>query len=107
MTPVSDVKLLAPATLTRLWHDLAWISVHFSFNTDRVCASGVANLVKTTDGIKVWTLYTVIEGLRDFPEHPSHHGHEVGGLSWGAQRERDACYDDQEPDVVIIGGGHK
>ncbi|BEJ01312.1 hypothetical protein CcaverHIS631_0511690 [Cutaneotrichosporon cavernicola] len=105
-TPVSDVKPLGPATLIRLWRDLAWISVQFSFNTNRVAASGVANLVKTKDGMRLWTLYTVIEGLHDFSELPSPHGHPVGGLSWGAQRERDASFEDKQPDVVIIGGGH-
>ncbi|CAK9785095.1 FAD/NAD(P)-binding domain-containing protein [Cutaneotrichosporon oleaginosum] len=106
LIPVSDLKLLAPATIVRLWRDLAWIAVHFTFHTDRISASGVANLVKTKEGFKVWTLCTAIEGLLRFPEAPSHDGHPVGDLSWAEQRQTEIDFGNRDPDVVIIGGGH-
>lgn len=72
-----------------------------------VGASAVVNLVNTADGVKVWTLHTVIESLHEFPELPNRDGHMVGPLSWLAQREIDTRFDDSDPQVVIVGGGHK
>lgn len=31
----------------------------------------------------------------------------TGPISWPAQREKDTDFQGQEPDVVIVGGGHK
>ena len=65
------------------------------------------NVVPTKDGLRIWTLHTVIEGLHDFPELPNRDGHMTGPLSWLQQREIDTHFDEMQPEVVIIGGGHK
>lgn len=106
--PVSAVTLLAPVPdISRPYLNLAFIPVHFSFHTEAVGASAVANLVNTRDGIKIWTLHTVIESLHGFPEMPCRDGHMVAPIAWKTQRENDTNYSDSQPDVVIIGGGHK
>ncbi|RSH77074.1 uncharacterized protein EHS24_003701 [Apiotrichum porosum] len=106
-TPVANLKLLSPTPkVDRPYDDLASIQIHFSFDTDKVGASGVANVVKTTEGIKIWTLHTVIESLLDFPELPNRDGHMIAPVSWATQREQDTDFEGRQPDVVIVGGGH-
>jgi cation diffusion facilitator CzcD-associated flavoprotein CzcO len=106
-TPTRSFRVISPgATLEHPYPDLQYVQVHFAFDTDKVGASAVANLVQTKEGVKVWTLHTAIESLLDFPELPNRDGHMVGPLSWMAQRELDTRFEAQQPDVVIIGGGH-
>jgi len=61
--------------------------------------------VKTVDGWRLWTLHTVIEGLRQFPEMDPRDGHQTGPISWEKQRAEDD--DTIVPEVVIIGAGQK
>jgi cation diffusion facilitator CzcD-associated flavoprotein CzcO len=107
-TPVRNITLLAPTPkVERPYADLAYVPVHFSFETDKVGASAVAHLVLTPAGVKVWTLHTVIESIHGFPELPNRDGHmTTSELSWHQSRVEDTNFVDQQPDVVIIGGGH-
>jgi hypothetical protein len=107
-SPSKKFRLLEPTpSIQDPYPDLNYLQLHVSFETDVVGASAVVNLVNTADGVKVWTLHTVIESLHDFPELPNRDGHMVGPLSWMAQREIDTRFDDSDPQVVIVGGGHK
>lgn len=107
LVPVSNVKRLAPTPkVDRPYPDLAWIQVHFSFDIEVAGASGVANIVYTPTGPKIWTLHTVIESLRQFPELPNRDGHMIAPVSWATQRATDTDFEDRQPDVVIVGGGH-
>ena len=76
-----------------------------SFETDVVDASAVINAVLTKEGWKVYTMHTVAEKLKQFPELPSADGHMTGPISWEAQRAKDI--DAADPEVLIIGGGQK
>ena len=105
-TRAKNLKLITPhPSIQRPYPDLAYLQFAFSFDTELVNASAVAHAVKTTDGWRLWTLHTVIEGLLEFPELPPADGHMTGPISWEKQRATD---DDQiNPDVVIVGGGQK
>ena len=67
--------------------------------------SAVVNAIQTTEGWKLWTLYTSIESLLQFPPVPPADGHMVGTTSFEKQRAR--FIDEVKPDVLIIGGGQK
>lgn len=107
-TAASNFKLIDPAPkVENPYHDLAFVQAHFSFETAVAHASGVVNLIPTQQGVKAWTLHTVIEGLKGFPELPNRDGHMTGSLSWANQRAEDVSYNDRDPEVLIVGGGHK
>lgn len=81
------------------------MQVHWAFRTAVAGGTAVANLVSTETGIKIWTLHTVIESLNDFPELDNRDGHMTGLVSYKTQRQSDM--DGIQPDVLVIGGGHK
>jgi hypothetical protein len=88
--------------------DLVWVNMMFDFETDAGIASGVVRLVPTSDGIwKAHMVYTNLEDLKGFPEkkgalrnNKPNHG------KWEEDRRREREFEDREPVVVIIGGGH-
>ncbi|KAJ9132188.1 Flavin-containing monooxygenase [Pleurostoma richardsiae] len=105
--PSSNYRFIDPKpSIERPYPDLAWLQIVYSFDTDLAYASAVLNLVKTKSGYKIWTLHTVIEGLRGFPEIPSKDGHMTGFKSWYDQRAEDDNLEGVEPEVIVIGGGH-
>ncbi|KAI6098808.1 FAD/NAD(P)-binding domain-containing protein [Pisolithus croceorrhizus] len=96
--------------LTRLhvpYEDIVCIQAFFDFETTVGYASGIFRLVPLADGSwKAHTLFTNLEDLRGFPEkigalrdHEPYHG------KWIESREREREFLDEEPGVVIIGGG--
>lgn len=74
-----------------------------SFQTSLVIASAVINCVLTKNGWKIYTMHTVAESLKEFPEKDPYDGHMTGTISWEKQRAKDV--DAVEPEVLIIGGG--
>lgn len=108
LVKAGNFSLIAPgAKFEKPYDDLHYVSAHFSFDTEIAGASGVVNLVKTEAGYRAWTLHTVIESLHGFPELPNRDGHMVGPHSWSTQREIDIAFEDREPEVLVVGGGHK
>ncbi|CAH0055956.1 unnamed protein product [Clonostachys solani] len=106
-TPTKNYQLTDPLpVIQRPYHDIAWLQIAYSFDTDLVGASGLLNLIKTTSGYKIWTLHTAIESLTGHPELPNRDGHMVGDKSWHQQRIVDDNLENVEPEVVVIGGGH-
>lgn len=106
-TPTRNYQIIDPAPcIQRPYGDIAWLQLVFSFETDLVGASGVLNLIKTSDGLKIWTLHTAVESLNGYPEVPNRDGHMTGEKSWHAQRIEDDNLDGVEPEVIVIGGGH-
>ncbi|KAM0746219.1 putative flavin-containing monooxygenase [Meredithblackwellia eburnea MCA 4105] len=107
-TPIKDIKILSPgAKVERPYPDLSYVQVNFSFATDKLTASAVANLILTPSlGWRIWTLATIIESLINFPELPDRDGHMTGPHSWHDQRRLDAdAFEEVDPEVLIIGGG--
>ena len=68
-------------------------------------ASAVINSVLTKGGWKIYTMHTVAEKLKQFPEVPPYDGHMTGSISWEKQRAQDV--DAVDPEILIIGGGQK
>ncbi|KUL88290.1 hypothetical protein ZTR_04947 [Talaromyces verruculosus] len=71
--------------------------------TEIVFASAVINAVLTKDGWRIYTMHTVAEGLKQFPEQPAPDGHMTGITSWESQRAE--AINTVDPEVLIIGGG--
>ncbi|KAJ3794357.1 hypothetical protein GGU11DRAFT_845064 [Lentinula aff. detonsa] len=94
--------------LQQPYPDLVWIGFLFDFEVGDVGkASGVGRLVPQADGSwKAHTIFTNLGELKGSPE-------KVGAMReskmdhglWSAQRHREAAFEDQEPSVLIIGGG--
>eukprot|EP00753_Platysulcus_tardus_P018884 PLAT7028.1.p1 GENE.PLAT7028.1~~PLAT7028.1.p1 ORF type:complete len:650 (-),score=-151.71 PLAT7028.1:131-2080(-) len=101
----STVELKQP------YPDLVWIQALFSFDADAGKASGVVRLVPVpkSDGQLQWKAHAVLtnlEELKGFPEKIGllrdplpNHG------KWLAKRQREIDFVDEEPKVLIIGGG--
>ncbi|KAI5992051.1 FAD/NAD(P)-binding domain-containing protein, partial [Pisolithus marmoratus] len=87
------------------YEGIAWIQAFFNFDTTIGHASGIFRLVPLADGSwKAHTIYTSLEGLRGFPEKIDLRNHEMNCGKWDETKEQDFL--NEEPTVVIIGGGH-
>lgn len=93
--------------LQQPYPDLAWIQALFEFETDVGLASGIVRLVPLSDGKwKAHTVFTNLEDLKGFPERTGplrdaepNHG------KWAEKRRKEVEFEDEEPRVVIVGGG--
>ncbi|KAJ4003157.1 hypothetical protein NW752_011668 [Fusarium irregulare] len=100
----TSFNFLTPAPkIDRPYPDYAQLQFIVSFETQIVNASAVTNAVLTKDGWKIYTLHTVAEKLKQFPEVQPADGHMTGAISWEKQRAQDV--DSIEPEVLIVGGG--
>ncbi|KAG1751336.1 FAD/NAD(P)-binding domain-containing protein [Suillus paluster] len=93
--------------LQRPYPDLAWIQAFFDFETTVGIASGVFRLVPLADGSwKAHTVFTNLEDLKGFPEQNGpRRNHQPNHGKWAAKRAREIECFDEEPSVIIIGGG--
>ncbi|KAF8261173.1 FAD/NAD(P)-binding domain-containing protein [Lactarius quietus] len=93
----------------RPYPDVVWIQAFFTFSTAVGTASGILRLVPTPSGEwKAHTIFTTLEGLHGCPEltgplrelEPKHG-------TWPEQRRREQECEgpDQQPVVLIVGGG--
>ncbi|KAM0750595.1 putative monooxygenase protein [Meredithblackwellia eburnea MCA 4105] len=108
LNPVKNISLIAPsASIERPYPDLSFVQAHLSFDTQLVGASALVTLILTPNNEwRIWTLNTAIESLHGFPEIPLRDGHMTGDVSWATQRGLDTeAFAEQQPDVLIIGGG--
>jgi hypothetical protein len=97
---------LEPAPkIVRPYDDFAQLQIVVAFETELVLASAVINAVFTRDGWKIYTMHTVAEQLKQFPELSPADGHMNGTVSWETQRAKEI--DAADPEVLIIGGGQK
>ncbi|EOO02416.1 putative flavin-containing monooxygenase protein [Phaeoacremonium minimum UCRPA7] len=103
-TKASNFKFLKPAPkIDRPYPDYAQLQFIVSFETNVVLASAVINAVLTRGGWRIYTMHTVAEKLKQFPEIPPADGHMTGVVSWEKQRSLDV--DAADPEILIIGGG--
>jgi hypothetical protein len=93
--------------LQRPYPDIAWIQAFFDFETTVGIASGVFRLVPLADGSwKAHTVFTNLENLKGFPEQNGpRRDHQPNHGKWAAKRAREIECIDEEPSVVVIGGG--
>lgn len=105
-TKATNFKFLTPApTISRPYPDFAQLQFVVSFETEVVLSSAVINAVFTQEGWKIYTMHTVAEKLKQFPEVPPSDGHMTGPVSW--EKQRTAEIDAANPEILIIGGGQK
>ncbi|KAH9979203.1 hypothetical protein BJV74DRAFT_858549 [Russula compacta] len=99
----------ASGALQRPYADVAWTQALFTFSTAVGTGSGVLRLVPTRGGDwKAHTIFTTLETLHGFPElsgplrerEPKH-----GTWPEQRRRERECEEPDQQPVVLIVGGG--
>ena len=68
-TKARNFNFLEPApTVSRPYPDFSQLQFIVSFETELVFASAVINAVLTKDGWRIYTMHTVAEGLKQFPE---------------------------------------
>lgn len=93
--------------LQQPYPDIVWINTLFNFETQVGLASGIVRLVPTQSGEwRAYVVFTNLEDLKGFPEQigplrnplPNH------GL-WQHTRQRVSEFKDEDPKVVIVGGG--
>ena len=105
---ISSLKLdVSSIELQRPYNDIAWIQAFFTFDTPIGHASGIVRLVPSSQG--PWlahAMLTNLESLRAFPEQigmlreqEPNHGR------WQEKRKREIECLDEDPKVVVIGGG--
>ncbi|KAG6333167.1 hypothetical protein ID866_5922 [Astraeus odoratus] len=89
------------------YEDMAWIQGFFTFDTTIGHASGIFKLLPLADGSwKAHVVYTNLEDLKGFPEKiGALRNHEPNHGKWAEMRERERQFLDEEPSVVIVGGG--
>ncbi|KAG5757840.1 hypothetical protein H9Q72_014020 [Fusarium xylarioides] len=93
-----------PPEIERFYDDYAHLKFVVSFDTELVIASAVIKAVLTKDeGWKIYTMHTVAEQLRQFPERAPDDGHMTGMVSWETQRK--LAIEAADPEILIIGGG--
>ena len=105
-TPASNVKIIAPLpSIQRPYEDLVFLQFTVSFETEIARGSAISHAVHTSEGWKLWTMHTVLEGIKACPIVDAADGHMTGVASWQSQRAKED--DEVTPDVVVIGGGQK
>ena len=97
------------AAVQQPYPDVLWIQAFFTFSTAVGTASGILRLVPVLgDRWKAHTIFTSLEGLHGFPEltGPLREQEPKHG-TWPEQRKRenDCEGPDQQPVVLIVGGG--
>ena len=86
-----------------------WIQSAFTFDIgDYGFGAGVVRLVPTLTGEwKGYTIYTSLSGLRDHPELLGKHRNQLPDHGrWLERRQREMEFVDDEPYVLVVGGGH-
>jgi NAD(P)-binding Rossmann-like domain len=87
---------------------LVWVQAFFDFETAVGVCSGVFRVVPTANGLwKAHVMYTNMDSLRGMPykvgplrSFESNHG------QWLDQRAKETAFEDADPKVLIVGGGH-
>ncbi|PKX97865.1 uncharacterized protein P174DRAFT_426227 [Aspergillus novofumigatus IBT 16806] len=103
-TNARNFDFLEPATsVPRPYPDFSPLQFVVSFETEIVLASAVINAVLTQDGWRIYTMHTVAESLKQFPEQAAPDAHMTGITSWESHRAE--AINRVDPEVLIIGGG--
>jgi putative flavoprotein involved in K+ transport len=83
----------------------------FAFETVNGPGYGAVRLLREADGVaRAWTISTSLDfdaicAAREAAAATSHI-RDFAGPDWLEQRQASAIYDDRDPDVLIVGGGH-
>ncbi|EKM50761.1 uncharacterized protein PHACADRAFT_153015 [Phanerochaete carnosa HHB-10118-sp] len=87
--------------------DLAWILVHFTFETTVALGKGVARLVYCPDDSwRAVTVSTHLDALKGHPELTSaDRDPRINQGDWAERRRKELEFADKDPEVLVIGGG--
>ncbi|KAF8813407.1 FAD/NAD(P)-binding domain-containing protein [Phlegmacium glaucopus] len=109
---ISNVQSNGASLLMKPYPDLAWIQLSFTFETQVGLCSGIVRLVPVSSPAKdiVWKAHSIFSHLDDLKGFPE----KIGALrnpqpnhgKWEAEREKEARFEDKDPVVLIVGGGH-
>lgn len=64
-----------------------------------------------TEEPKVWVMLTTLQSVQGYSEkiganRPRGRKHETGTMNWQDRRNAEMTFEDRDPEVIIIGGGH-
>ena len=109
-----DRQRTPPRRVTRAGTEV--IEAIFRFETPSARAHGVLRLVPEGargEGYKAWTLLTALDEIKGFEEsvgsrrpHGESYSRDFHGPNWLDRRTAAAAYEDREPAVLVVGGGH-
>lgn len=107
-----DRERTAPRQVDRVGRHV--IEAMFRFETAMGRASGVLRLMQDADGaLKAWTLLTALDEIKGFEEmvgqrrpRGESYSRDFHGPNWLDKRNAALAYQDREPAVMIVGGGH-
>ena len=104
-----DTNRAAPRQVTRLGYEV--IECFFRFETELGRGNGVLRLY-AKDPTKAWVMLTTLEELKGHEEKTGDrrptgdaYSRNFGGENWLDQRVRHQRYDNNEPTVLVVGGG--
>ncbi len=110
----TDRERMPPGCVTRAGTES--IEAIFAFETAEGRGDGIVRLIPDpidNDRLKAWTLLTALEALAGFEEHVGNarptgeaYSRDFRGPNWLDLREVAAAYEDRDPVVLIVGGGH-
>ncbi len=106
-----DRQRTPPRRVTRAGAQV--IEAIFRFETSRVRAHGVLRLTSRNENYAAWTLLTAIDEIKGFEEsvgsrrpRGESYSRDFRGPNWLDRRKVSAAYEDREPTVLVVGGGH-
>jgi putative flavoprotein involved in K+ transport len=106
-----DPARTPPRRVTRAGTDV--VEAFFKFETPRARALGVIRLVQKNGKHEAWTLLTAIGEIKGFEEsvgsrrpRGESYSRDFRGPNWLDKRKASAAYEDREPVVLVVGGGH-
>jgi cation diffusion facilitator CzcD-associated flavoprotein CzcO len=87
------------------------IEAIFAFDTHNGPGIGAVRLLPEADGrVAAWTISTSLDFNRICDARANaaaeSHARDFAGPDWSEQRQASATYDNRDPDVLIVGGGH-
>ncbi|KAI7177462.1 hypothetical protein KC316_g10476, partial [Hortaea werneckii] len=96
-TKAYNFQFLRPAPeAVQPYPDFGFLQFVVSFETQLVYASAVIKAVYTKKGWSIYTMHSVAEQLKQFPERAPADGHMTGTTSWENQRAREVDSADPE-----------
>ncbi|KAJ7648039.1 hypothetical protein FB45DRAFT_1052413 [Roridomyces roridus] len=94
--------------LQQPYPDLAWIQICFEFTHAVGEATGIVRIVPQSSGPwKAHVMYTNLDDLAGFPERLGpHRNFAPNHGKWVSEREKSVAFENEDPTVLVIGGGH-
>jgi len=109
-----DRQRTPPRRVTRAGASV--VEAIFRFETAVVRAHGLLRLIRESappGAYKAWTLLTAVDEIKGFEEsvgsrrpHGESYSRDFRGPNWLDRRKAAAAYEDREPAVLVVGGGH-